>query len=291
MTASSAFAAIARSELQHLQANEQGVLEGRDPEFLHQARVALRRLRSALSAFASVLPAAAREPVASDLKWLGSALGPARDWDVLVTETMPRIRESLGERAALERLAAECSRLRADAQRRMRRTIRSRKYQSVVIGTASWLVQEGWREQADGTHAALLETPVRAHAQAELERRYERVRKRGRKLAQLTGDELHQLRIAIKKMRYSIDFFSSLFEPGAVRALRTRLSRLQDVLGAMNDAHTLRRLTDEALGETRGAAASEARGILLGWSAGRADALRGELGRLWKGFRRSETFW
>ena len=291
MTVSDAFAAIARSELEHLRGNEQGVLDGNDPEFLHQMRVALRRLRSALSAFSSALPQAAREPVAKDLKWLGGALGPARDWDVFMTETLPGMREALGARAGLDTLTAECERLRSEAQRRTRRTIRSPRYHRVVTATASWLSLQDWRVHADGDSAARLDAPIRGFAQAELERRYERVRKRGRKLGQLTGDELHKLRIAVKKMRYSIDFFASLFEGEAVGALRSRLSRLQDVLGTINDAATSGRLAEGALGDTRAAAAAEARGILLGWGAGSADALRGELDRRWKAFRRSETFW
>ena len=154
---------------------------------------------------------------------------------------------------------------------------------------ASWLTTRAWRERADADCSAVLDMPIRAYAQRELERRYERVRKRGRKLDELGTVELHELRIAVKKLRYALDFFTSLFEAEAVRALRSRLSHLQDVLGTMNDAATLPDLLGSVASETPDPAVAEARGILLGWSAGRANALRiarGNFARAWKAFRR-----
>jgi CHAD domain-containing protein len=229
--------------------------------------------------------------VAEELRWLGAALGPARDWDVFVTETLPPIRAAYPDRGALSVLAEQCMRLRAAAQREARRALRSRRYQRMMVGLASWLATQGWREHVQGEMAAVLDMPVRLYAQAELERRYERVRKRGRRLEALTAEELHALRIAIKKLRYSLDFFAALFETEPVRQLRARLSRLQDVLGTLNDSATLPRLLESLAYDVGGTAAAEARGLLLGWSAGRADALRGDLNRAWKAFRRSETFW
>jgi triphosphatase len=291
MSVGDAFAAIAWSTLAHLQANEQGVLAGGDPEFLHQMRVALRRLRSAFSAFAAALPDAARAPVVAELKWLGGALAPARDWDVFVTETLPPLNRAFENRPALSTLASEAVRLRSIAQRDMRRAVRSRRYQKVLITLASWLTTRGWLEHADAGARAVLNSPVRSYAQSELEARYERVRKRGRKVEQLGAEALHELRIAIKKLRYSIDFFAGLFAPDAVRTLRSRLSRLQDILGTINDASTMQSLLAQGYAEGRAAAATEARGMLLGWSAGRAEALRTDLNRAWKAFRRSQTFW
>jgi CHAD domain-containing protein len=107
----------------------------------------------------------------------------------------------------------------------------------------------------------------------------------------LSAPELHELRIAVKKLRYSIDFFAGLFTADAVRTLRSRLSRLQDILGTINDASTMQSLLAQGYGGGRAAAAAEGRGILLGWSAGRAEALRTDLNRAWKAFRRSRTFW
>ena len=291
ITVSEAFASLAWDSVRQMHANEEGVLKGEDPEYLHQMRVGLRRLRSAFSAFSRALPAAARDRVMPDLRWLGARLGPARDWDVFAIETLPAVRAAMPGVEALDSLAAEVARRRGVAQREMRRTLRSRRYPRAMLTLASWLSAQSWQEDADDEQRTLLSSPVRAYAQAELERRYERVRKRGRKLDALDAASRHELRIAIKKLRYSVEFFASMFDAAAARALRSRLARLQDTLGTMNDAATLQRLMADLHAVTGDAAMVHARGVLLGWSAGRGDALTAELNRAWKAFRRTQTFW
>lgn len=291
MAVSDAFAAVAWENLRQIQANEEGALLGKDPEFLHQMRVALRRLRSTFSAFSRALPPDADANVKADLRWLGSRLGPARDWDVFVTETLPAVRAATGDSAGFQPLVTAVGRRRSASHREVRRALRSRRYPQVMLKLSCWLAARSWHEGADEEQLARLATPVRAYAQAELERRYERVRRRGRKLAELDAPARHELRIAIKKLRYSVEFFTPLFNAEATRALRTRLARLQDILGTMNDAVTLKRLLSEIHADTKAIGMAEARGVLIGWSAGRGEALHGELDRAWKSFRRTPTFW
>jgi triphosphatase len=291
MAVSEAFAAVAWENLRQIQVNEQGTLESNDPEFLHQMRVALRRLRSTFSAFSRALPPDCEAPVKTDLRWLGSRLGPARDWDVFVTETLPAVQAAVGESARFGPLVTAAQSRRAAAHRELRRGLRSRRYPQVMLGLSCWLASRAWHEGADEEQLARLGVPVRGYAQAELERRYERVIKRGRKLAGLDAPGRHELRIAIKKLRYSVEFFASLFDPDASQALRTRLARLQDILGTMNDAATLQSLLSDLHANTQDAALAEARGVLAGWSAGRGEALHAELDRAWKSFRLTPTFW
>jgi len=195
------------------------------------------------------------------------------------------------DREALGPLGAEVDVRRATAQREVQRTIRSRRYQQVLLEIALWLSSAGWRNNADDERRAVLDAPIHTYAQNELERRYDRVRKRGHTLADLDAPSRHELRIAIKKLRYSVEFFASLFDAEEAHALRGRLTQLQDILGTMNDAATLQRLLNDVHADTSELAMAEARGILLGWSAGRADALHTELERAWKDFRRSRTYW
>ncbi|RPI40343.1 MAG: inorganic triphosphatase, partial [Betaproteobacteria bacterium] len=75
-------ARIVASGLEQIQANEDGVLAGKDIEYLHQMRVGVRRLRSCFGTFARIAPAGALDAVRAELKWFGGQLGPARDWDV-----------------------------------------------------------------------------------------------------------------------------------------------------------------------------------------------------------------
>jgi inorganic triphosphatase YgiF len=291
MSVSDAFAALAWESLRQLHANQDGVLESEDPEFLHQMRVGLRRLRSTLSAFSHALPADADTKVRQNLRWLGAKLGLARDWDVFVTETLPAVRQSVPDREAFGSLVAEVDVRRAMARREVHRVLGSRRYQQVLLEIAWWLSAQAWRDSAGPEERAVLDGAVQNYARDELERRYERVRKRGRKLSRLDAPGRHELRIAIKKLRYSVEFFASLFDAAEAHALRERLAGLQDILGTMNDAATLQRLLNEIHAGASELAMAEARGILLGWSAGRADALRAELERDWKSFRRARTFW
>lgn len=291
MSVNDAFKAVMWAGLAHLQANERGMVEGRDPEYLHQMRVALRRLRSAVSVFTPPFPGPVIEPARKELKWLAASLGPARDWDVFVTETLPPIEAEFGAHGGLTDFSARCERLRRAANARARRAVRSARYRHLALSTAAWLAAEGWHSQLGQEASAALQSPVGEFAAAVLERRYGQVRKKGRKLGGLSAVALHRLRIAIKKFRYAADFFAGLYEPGAARQALRRLSRLQDVLGAMNDAATVANLMARGFAGARGRRVLEAKGILLGWSRGRAATLRRELKSGWKEFRSAEKFW
>ena len=291
MTANDAFKAVMWANLAHLQANERGMLEGHDPEYLHQMRVAVRRLRSAAAAFAPFLPEPAVSPARTGLKWLGASLGPARDWDVFVTETLPPIAVEFGAHAGLKDFLARCGKLRRRANTRARRAVHSARYRRLMLWLAAWLASRGWLTRADPSARAPLEGPVTEFAASVLEQRYGQVRKKGRKLLGLSPVELHQLRIAIKKFRYAADFLAGLYEVKAARAVLKRLSRLQDILGAMNDAATVANLVSHGSSRVPGQRGLEARGIFLGWSRGRAAMLKPELKSAWKEFRSAEKFW
>ncbi|MCW5603611.1 MAG: CHAD domain-containing protein [Burkholderiales bacterium] len=290
MNVEQAFRAIAWATLAHLQANERGMLEGADPEYLHQMRVALRRFRSAFGVFRDVLPEAA-DAFAKELKWLAGALGPARDWDVFITETLPPIRASFGEHAGLAEFEKRCAQVRLTAGRRAHRAVNSKRYQRLMLGLGRWLVDEAWADGMVPEALDALRAPVRGFVDAVLARRASRVAKRGAGLRQRTGAELHELRIAVKKLRYTADFFSALYDAGRVRETLGLLARLQDTLGVMNDAEAVAGLMQEGFGAKPGRTIAEARGIMLGWSRGRAETLKRELRAAWKAYRAAGHFW
>jgi triphosphatase len=290
MTVGAAFNAVMRANLAHLRANDRGVIAGHDPEHLHQMRVALRRLRSAIGVFAPVLPEGAVFQLRAELKWLAGRLGPARDWDVFLAETLPPIEAEFGPHRGLERFAARCRRLRGGAGAQARRAVRSARYLRFAARLDTWLADEEWRSSADPAGAAALTGPVADFASSVLEASYGRVLAKGRSLGRLDAGELHRLRIAIKKFRYASDFFAALYDERAARALKG-LARLQDILGAMNDAATVAGLAAQGFEGMAGAGTREAKGLLLGWSRGRAATLRRELKGAWKEFRSADKFW
>jgi len=285
-----AFKVVMQAGLTHLQANAHGMLAGGDLEYLHQMRVALRRLRSAFSVFEPFMPGAAA-PMLAEIKWLASSLGPARDWDVFLTETLPPIKKEFGSHGELKAFSDRCGELRRKAGAKARRAVRSARYQRLTLSLAGWL--ESWSGPIGlepERHAALGE-PIGAFASRVLRQRYKRVRVRGRKFDKLSSRELHRLRIAVKKFRYATDFFAGLYERRLAGVALHRLSDLQDILGAINDAATVTDLMAHGFDGAGGMDVAEAKGILLGWSRGRAETLKRELKSAWKKFRSAERFW
>jgi len=290
-TAVEAFRAICFGCIEHLQANRAGLLAGVDAEYLHQMRVALRRLRSAFSVFAPVLPAPAPETPLAEIRWLARALGPARDWDVFCAMTLVPIGAQLPGHRGLQAIVRAGERLREQARRRARRAVASRRYQRLLLGLGAWLSRESWAPPMPLDRARALRQPVTSFAVAALERRSRKVRGRGRGLARLKTAELHRLRIAVKKLRYAAMFFAPLYPERSARASMRGLEALQDALGGINDCRTAERLAREAGASARGELGRQARELLANWiEAARADHLRA-LRSAWKAFRAGGAFW
>lgn len=290
MSVGAALSAIVASVLAHLQANEAGLKRHSDPEYVHQMRVALRRLRSAVSIFRPALDPARRERAMSEMRWLARALGAARDWDVFLGTACAELLQAFPEHPGLAHYVAHFRRQQRLARQRAQRAVGSVRYQRLVLELGAWLQSGQWSAPDAGDAAAVLEQRVETYAAEVLEARYSRLRKRGRHIARLTPEELHDLRIAAKKLRYATHFFAALYDAKAAHALLDRLARLQDALGAVNDAAIVQSLVDAA---RPGAAkqVAEARGLLLAWSRGQTGLLRRDAERAWRAARRCPTFW
>ena len=181
--------------------------------------------------------------------------------------------------------------LRGNANRRARRAIASARGQSLLLALGEWIKSQVWLEALDDAQRAELQRPVIGYARETLNAAFKRVRKRGRNFAGLAPEELHRLRIATKKLRYASEFFAPLFDKRLARDYRAMLARLQDALGSYNEAVKMTQHATQASRGLTGAPVNEARGIMLGWSAGRQDAGTRYLQRAWKDFRDAEAFW
>lgn len=288
-------AAIFRYGLGHLLRNEAAARDGRDPEGLHQVRVALRRLRSALAIFKGILPEADRERWQGELRWTLGELGPARDLDVFLGSTLPALEAdaALHERlAGLHQVAAAA---RDAAYEQVRATLASRRWADLVLGLAAWIERAGWRQGLDVDRLVALGGPLRGLAADLLAERHAKVRKKGRRFAELDPPGRHKVRIAVKKLRYGVEFFTGLFEGKAARRYAERLAGLQEELGHYNDVTVATRLVDRLLeplpaGPSREQALAGA-GIVIGAHAAKAPSLEPALRKGWKRFARAEPFW
>jgi CHAD domain-containing protein len=220
--------------LRHFRANEPLVVASRDPDALHQSRVALRRLRSAFSLFGSILKGPTLERFRGEIRELADALGQARNLDVLIKRRSRSLSRHSRRRLAEERTRAYDSAIAA---------LRSPCTGAMLIDLAEWIAL-GDRLSSGKANKAI--TPFAAKV---LERFWGKVRHWGRDLRRLDDAHRHELRIAGKKLRYAGEFFSTLYAdqehcPSRGRFL-TELEALQDGLGGLNDLVTEKEMEDE----------------------------------------------
>lgn len=297
-----------------LLANEAGFLVGRDIEYLHQLRVASRRLRAAIAAFAPLFPARELNLLRSELRWLAQTLGPARDWDVWCNETLPRIVATAGPGPAapadLRAVVRASAAARSAANGAARAAVESSRFTQLILRIGQILALGLQREEAL-LRAASPARPTRAitlareagllgpadeYARRFLSARYAKLRKRDPVAG--SSHERHSVRIAAKKLRYSAEFFTPLVAVGrrgrriarTLRAIGAATADMQGVLGALNDLA----VGDRMLGEiaTRSPRIDPAaRALVHGWIAGRSDASLAAVAPSWRVLREIELDW
>ncbi|MEK7768654.1 MAG: CHAD domain-containing protein, partial [Pseudomonadota bacterium] len=296
MSMSAAFTAITWNCLNHLHSNETGMLAGHDIEYLHQMRVALRRQRSALSIFSRIFSKAAFAPLAQELKWLTSQFGPARDWDVFVTETLAPVCASFPDHPGIVVLQGKCKQLRRQHNEAARHAVESAHYAESMLQLGAWVSAEAWLSQPGPAASVKLAgigagAPVKKFATALLAHRHRQLKKYGKELMNSSVAELHALRIIVKKQRYTAEFFAGFYSARETRRYLRALSVLQDILGAMNDTANAKRLLNEVAIAGDEGSQQEAVGMVLGWSASLAALKNLELERAWARFNKTKPFW
>jgi len=274
MSPEQAMRGIVRNAYRHLRANQAGVLESGNPEYVHQMRVAVRRLRSALRMFPHSGADDLRSRCDTALRELGSALGSVRDLDVF-GEAVLSVLHGLPRPQARAARAAITGRVGA-ARARVREYLQAPDYERLTTRIALWLAKE----------APDVDDEVLMHlARRQLARLYKRVARGAARLESLDEPGRHRLRVRIKRARYAAEFFSALYPRDAVLPYVAALSDLQDCLGSLTDINMARAvLRDFELG-------GEIEQRLLGaWTARANDAAQS----LKSGFEaatRSAGFW
>lgn len=289
MHVADAFVAVMQSGLGQFTANLAGLIHETDPAYLHQARVAVRRLRSALMVFAPALPDPVLVPLREEWRWLMGVLGPARDWDVFATETLPPLMAAMPGQP-LTSLARDGTTQRGAARAAMTAAVASRRLTRLLLETGRVLLSRPWEQAADRIGLAWQSAPATALAEAVLDRRQRQLLRRGRHFARLDAAARHRLRIVAKKQRYAAEFFAGLYPPKAARAYIKNLVALQDGLGALNDIAVTGRLLDDLRGG-RAASRAWACGLVQGWVESRAHARIAELEAAWRRMKKVRPFW
>lgn len=289
MAAEDALAVILRRCVAHLLANEGAALAGNE-EGVHQMRVALRRLRVALVLFKSMLPEVERNWVMGEVRWLSTALGRARNWDI-ADGLIRRVRQSVTEDHDLAALAHATDRERRRVYVALRAALTTRRYTQFTLGLMGWIETRAWRRPSALETSILQVSVVGKLADELLERRYRQTRNRARNFDRLGAVGRHRLRIAVKKMRYAADSFASIYSNKAVRRYLRRLETLQDGLGLLNDIASSEKLLRTLVRRRPSQALIRGSALVRGWCAHMALAGEPDLQKGLKRLKKAEPFW
>lgn len=275
---------ILNTSAAHIAANLSLLRETGAAEAIHQSRVGLRRLRAALGLLKDALPAEARKHLQREAGWLAGALGAARDFDVLVMGALAAAKPAPDLAPALSALVRRVSFARRAARLTAREAAVSARAQYLLLDLA---------EMATKLAPITGAPDLKAIADMRLQARYETVLKAGEGIEALDVEARHDLRLALKKLRYAADIFASLYPHKAVRAEIKALARLQDALGAFNDAAVVPQIAASALA-VRGKPPAEtvtAAAFLGGWAAHQAESAWNVALARWRGFTQAKPFW
>ena len=215
--------------------HEEGTIDGRDVEELHDMRVATRRMRSAFDIFGVAFPAKTMKQHLKGLRKIGMVLGKVRDLDVLLEKAMcyQQKLDSM-ERQGFQPLLDDWSRTIERKRSKMIQHLHSETYQNFKHDFNQFLQTpdpgDAKSDVDDGTLSRLRDiVPVLIYSRYAAVRAYETIVP----IASVT--QLHALRIEFKKFRYTLEYFREILGEGVKQAI-SELKQLQDHLGELHDA-------------------------------------------------------
>jgi CHAD domain-containing protein len=233
MACDTAFRVVARRHLADLTANHEATSRG-DPVALHQMRIALTHLRTAILFFSPMVVDATQARIRGELKWLNAHLGVIRDLDVAIE----RVRAIDKRRPQAIAHYRAWTAKRAEIHRHLARALRSARYQRLVKSTSDWIEHGPWLIRKGRKAVRKRAAPVAAYSVRKLTRWQKKLLKRSRKLPKMDAEKRHRLRLLNKRLCYSIESFADLFAarkfPGQQTAQKY-LRKAQKSLGQLND--------------------------------------------------------
>jgi CHAD domain-containing protein len=247
-------------------------LQSRRAIGIHQTRVALRRLRAAITIFRPAVGGPRVRSLSAEAKWLAGECAPARDLHVFLTESVEQVPPPV------KRIAA---RLAAAHLQRARAALSGARYAAFDRDLAAFAAER---------HAAV--GRLDEFGRRVLESRHAKVLRRGRALGKLDEERLHRLRIAIKKLRYAATYLAPAFASADAKPYIDATVRLQGALGALNDRAAARQmLADLATAARPTEDIARPLKVLARQAASGEKRRRRRLERAWKEFRKAGRFW
>ena len=243
MACDTAFRIVARRHLDALIANREATASG-DPTALHQMRIALTHLRTAILFFSPMVEDAIRDEVRDELKWLNGELGAVRDLDVAVD----RLKGLNKKRPQVLPAVSAWNEKREEGHRTLSRMLHSVRYQWLIDQTSGWIENGPWSTKRDKLSETERAKPIGDYTTDKLLEWEKTLLKRSRKLRKMGTRKRHRLRLLNKKLTYSIDSFEDLLEDkkfAKQKAALKQLRKAQRSLGQLNDGARGETLAEE----------------------------------------------
>jgi inorganic triphosphatase YgiF len=279
-----AFLLFLQSANAQIVANRRVVLETEDPEGAHQLRIGLRRLRSALRAFRPLMDTPLLRQIETHARDLAASVGRLRDADVLIEDIVApvagRLKGEPGIRELRECLGAHRLKVR-DA---VRRDLSGAPWSKLQLDLLLW--------PPTLAENARLQRPVADFAGMALSKGWKKLAKLGAAIDRLSNEQRHEMRKALKSLRYTGEFFASLYRESDVARFAKELKSLQDVFGYVNDVVVAKELTPIA----REFSASDpevqrAAGYVLGWHDAQAAHRWTAAPKEWCRLQKRSRYW
>jgi len=266
-----------------------GVRHDVDTEFVHQARVSTRRMRSALRLFGDAVPKGTCSYLTSEMQWLGGLFGTVRDLDVFLLN-LPLFQQEI------DRFPKRNMKIFDHWIRRHRRS----PFEALTKGLES-LRYTNFEKRflrflelplPARPRAALALKRVREVAPAVIREKFDAVIKQGHKVLENPKmKQFHQLRIQMKRLRYACEFMASAYD-GALEPFIERTTEIQDCLGELQDTVFTRGFIDTLYNDWKNKLPTPKLIFILGeiYQLQReiADERQKKFGKIWERFSSEE---
>jgi len=287
---SEAFATIMRHNFEYLLQWEEAARSWEDLEGVHQFRVTIRRMRSALSLFRNAIPKSAGVHWSEEMRWVAGELGLARDLDVFISEGLGAVADELPLSGCQELLQLAEERRARTYGHEVRRMLDSERYRRFKEGFAGWIDRKQWESgELDKKQAKFLFMNLVPFSRKLMDKQERKVLTVGSNVNRHAPEEMHRLRIECKKLRYAADFFRPLFM--GMDTFISHMRELQDLLGLMNDVAVMRQLLDELLANGADNESFVYAGGLIGWRACDYHHMLNRFDSYWEEFIEAKHPW
>lgn len=248
MSVNDAFSAVLKANFDYMNYWIPVAHEGENIRGVHQARVAMRRMRSALVIFRPAVPKPSTVNWNLEMKWAAGEMGLARDMDVFISEGLTEVTGKIEPQAAEAKLTGTASEIKGGAYVAVRTMIDSDRFKKFKEDYSDWFTNQGWKKDKAPNKARKKQgQSIHKYAVRRLNRLLDGILAQEEMLAKMSDEELHELRKEFKKMRYATEFFSCLFDAEEMANFIAAFKAVQGVLGLINDVAVMPMLMDKLL--------------------------------------------